>query len=415
MQIEVTELEPCKLAVHYEATASEIKDKRTEVLGAFKNAPVPGFRPGKAPMDAIRLHYVKQVDESLKRALAEDAYHNTLFEKKLRVHGAPRFNNLLLDGGKFICEFEVHTKPDFEAPAWKGIEIPKPHETHDANDVSAKMMQELRERLGDAIPFSDSDFVQNGDNVIVDYVGEVDGQKVDSLTVEGEMMTIGKSPLEGFDSNLLGMTVGEVREFDFKAPEGGLPSLSGKTVHFKVTLATGAKTIPAALDDEMAKKMGKADFKELQSFVAEAAFGRVASFNKMKVQESVAKKLVADVTIDVPSWMSLSEAQYLAQQSQLDWNNMIDGDREKFIDMARQNVKLSLVLDKIRETEPEAQLTDQEVFEIVKKNLAQTKVTATIDEVIQQMNRTGYLQILFSRIRDEHTMDHIVKQVKITE
>src|SRR5208282_3853896 len=123
MQIEVTELEPCKLAVHYEATASEIKDKRTEVLGAFKNAPVPGFRPGKAPMDAIRLHYVKQVDESLKRALAEDAYHNTLFEKKLRVHGAPRFNNLLLDGGKFTCEFEVHTKPDFEVPAWKDMEV----------------------------------------------------------------------------------------------------------------------------------------------------------------------------------------------------------------------------------------------------------------------------------------------------
>src|SRR5208282_3196146 len=187
------------------------------------------------------------------------------------------------------------------------------------------------------------------------------------------------------------------------------------TVHFEVTLSTGAKTVPAALDDEMAKKMGKADFQELKSFVAEAAFGRVASFNKMKVQEAVSKKLIADVKIEVPSWMSLSEAQYLAQQSQLDWNNMIDADREKFLDMARQNVKLSLVLDKIRETEPEAQLTDQEVFEIVKKNLAQTKVTATIDEVIQQMNRTGYLQILFSRIRDEHTMDHIVKQIKIAE
>ena len=415
MKIEVTELESCKLAVHYEADATEIKDKRTEVLGAFKNAPVPGFRPGKAPVDAIRLHYVKQVDESLKRALAEDAYHNTLFEKKLRVHGAPRFNNMLLDGGKFICEFEVHTKPDFEVPAWKDMEVPKPHETHDANDVAAKMMQELRERLGDAIPFSDNDFIQMGDNVVVDYVGEVDGQKVDSLSVEGEMMTIGKSPLEGFDNNLLGMTMGESREFDFRAPDGGLPSLSGKTVHFKVTLTTGAKTIPAALDDEMAKKMGKADLKELQAFVADAAFGRVASFNKMRVQEAVAKKLIADVKVEIPTWMSLSEAQYLAQQSQLDWNNMIDGDRERFLDMARQNVRLSLVLDQIRETEPEAQLTDQEVFEIVKKNLAQTKVTATIDEVIQQMNRTGYLQILFSRIRDEHTMDHIVKQVKVVE
>jgi hypothetical protein len=72
-------------------------------------------------------------------------------------------------------------------------------------------------------------------------------------------------------------------------------------------------------------------------------------------------------------------------------------------------------LDKIRESEPEAQLTDQEVFEIIKQNLANTKVNQSLDEVIQQMNKTGYLQILFSRIRDENTMDFIVKTVKLID
>ena len=60
-------------------------------------------------------------------------------------------------------------------------------------------------------------------------------------------------------------------------------------------------------------------------------------------------------------------------------------------------------------------MTDQEVFEIIKQNIAQTKVTQSLDEVIQQMNRTGYLQILFSRLRDEHTMDHIVKNIKLID
>src|SRR5277367_2697207 len=101
MQIEINEIEACKLSVHYEANALEIMDKRAEVQTAFKKAPVPGFRPGKASMDAIKLHYRQQIEESLKRALAEDAFHNTLFEKKLRPHGAPKFNSLLLDGGKF--------------------------------------------------------------------------------------------------------------------------------------------------------------------------------------------------------------------------------------------------------------------------------------------------------------------------
>jgi trigger factor len=415
MKIDITEMEPCKLLVHYEANFIEIGNKKEEVLNAFKKAPVKGFRPGHATMDSIKIEYKKQIDESLKRALAEEAYHNTLFEKKIRPHGAPKFNNLLLDGGKFSTEFEVHTKPEFVLLDWKNLEIPKPHEKHTTTEVAEKMMQELRERLGDAVPYSDTDFVQTGDNVIVDYEATVDGQKVDSLCAKGEMISVGKNPLAEFDNNLLGMLMGTTREFDYVAPEGGLPSLSGKTIHFTVILATGSKTIPCALDDEMAKKMGKNDFHELQEFVGQAAFARVSSFNRTQIQEAVSRRLVADTQVSVPTWMSLSEAQYLAQQAQLDWATMSDTDKEKFVGMAEKNVTLSLVLDQIRETTPETQLTDQEVFDIVKKNLANTQVTASVDEVIQQMNRTGYLQILFSRIRDEHTMDYIMKNVKLID
>lgn len=415
MQIDVTELEPCRLSVHYEANFLEISDKRAEVENAFKKAPVPGFRQGKATPEAIRVHYRQQIDDSLKRALAEDAFHNTLFEKKIRAHGAPRFNSLLLDGGKFTCDFEILAKPDFEIPAWKDMEIPKPHGQVESSVLAEKMMQELRVRLGEVSPYTDTDFVQNGDNIIIDYVGTVDGEKVDNLVAEGEMITIGNSPLAAFDSNLLGMSLDETREFDFVAPAQGLPSLAGKTVHFTVTLKMGSKTVPCALDDEMAKKMGKNTFAELQADVNQAAFARSANMAKMSTHEAVARRLVDSVTLSVPRWMSISEAQYLAHQSQMDWNTMVDGDREKLIEMAEQNVKLSLILDKIRESEPEAQLTDQEVFEIIKQNLANTKVTQSIDEVIQQMNKTGYLQILFQRIKDENTMDYIVKNVKLID
>ncbi len=415
MKIEVTELEPCKLSIHYEANFMEIGDKRAEIEQAFKKAPVPGFRDGKAGIEHIRAHYRKQIDDSLKRALAEDAFHNALFEKKLRPHGPPRFNDLFLDGGKFTCDFEVFTKPDFELPQWKDLEIPKPQAPMSVAELSEQMMQELRVRLGDVVPYSDTDFVQMGDNVILDYEGTIDGEKVETMCAQGEMVTMGKGPLQAFDSNLLGMTLGETREFDFTAPEGGLPSLSGKLIHFKVTLSMGSKIVPCGLDDELAKKMGKQDFADLQQYVSQAAFARVANMEKMNAHEAIARKLVDSTTVSVPNWMSLSEAQYLAHQSQMDWSVIPDVDKERLIEVAEQNVKLSLILDKIRETTPEAQLTDQEVFEIIKQNLANTRVTQNLDEVIQQMNKTGYLQILFSRIRDEFTMDHISKSVKLIE
>jgi trigger factor len=415
MQIEVTELEPCKLAIHYEADAGEILDKRAEIIRNFKKAPVPGYRPGKATLDAIKMYYRSQIEESLKRALAEDAYHNTLFEKKLRPHGAPKFNSAVMTDGKFLCEFEMATKPDFELAPFRNLEIPKPHEPMDAVTMTEKMLQELRIKFGEVNPYVEGDFIQSGDNVIIDYQGFLDGVKLENLCAQGEMLSIGNSQLANFDDNLLGMSLGETREFDITVPANGLPSLAGKTVHFVVTLNIGSKSIPCPLDDTLATKMGKKDFAELREFVHGAATGKVASNFKMQLNEAIAHKLVDANTLSVPNWLSLSEAQYLVHSAKMDWQTLSDIDKEKYLEMAEKNVKLSLILDKIREVEPEAQLSDQEVFDIIKHNLVKSQVKTSLDDVIKEMNRTGYLQILMSRLRDEHTLDFVTKTVRVIE
>lgn len=415
MQIEIKELEPCKLSIHYEADAEQILSKRSEVLKAFSKAPVPGFRPGRATVDAIKMHYRQQIEDSLKRSLIEDAYHNTLFEKKLRPHGAPKFNNVSFLEGKFVCEFEMFTKPDFELAPYTNMEIPKPAASMSVEEITQKMLQDLRLRFGEVSPYNENDFTENGDNVILDYEGSIDGEKVDSLTLQGEMLTVGQSKLPEFDSNLLGMKIGDVREFDMVVPKEGLPSLAGKNVHFKVTLSMGSKTVPCALDDALAEKMEKKSFVELREFVQNTALARSQHEFKTNLNDFVSQKLVADNTVAVPSWLTLSEAQYLAHNAKLDWATMRDLDKEKYLEMAEKNVKLSLILDRIREVEPEAQLSDREVLDIIKQNLLHTKMKVSIDEVIKEMNRTGYLQILFSRIRDEHVFDFLIKNSKIIE
>lgn len=415
MQIEITELDQCKLMVHYEIGAEAILNKRAEVINAFKKAPVSGFRPGKASVDAIKHQYKDQIEDALKRALAEDAYHNTLFEKKLRPHGAPRFNSMLMTNGKFVCDFELATKPDFTPAPFEGMEIPKPHQALSPTDVAQKIMQDLRVKFGESVPYDANDFVQMGDTVIVDYEGTIDGEKIENLSAQAEMVSIGGTQLFQFDENLLGMKIDESREFDLTVPETGLPSLAGKKVHFNVTLTVGSKNNPAPLNDELAVKIGKKDFAELQEAVNSAALGQVAANEKNSINDAINNRLVNDNDFQVPQWLALSEGQYLAHNSKLDWNVMTDPDKERFIEMGRKNVKLSLVLDRIRELRAEAQLSDQEIFEIVKQNLAKSPTKASLDDVIKEMNRTGYLQILFSRIRDEHTLDFVVKSAKIVD
>lgn len=415
MQIEVKELDYCKLMVHYKSDPEEILNKRGDVLNAFKKAPVPGFRPGKASTDAIKIHYREQIEESLKRALAEDAYHNTIFEKKLKPHGAPRFNSVLMLDGKFSCEFELFTKPDFELAQYKGMEIPKPHQETSELELTEKLLQDLRVRHGEVEPYSENHFVQNGDNIIIDYEGALDGVKVDNLSSVGEMLTVGSSPFPEFDQSLYGMRVGETRTFNLVVPSSGLPSLIGKTITFTVTLTMGSRANLHPLDDSLARKVGKETLDELRELARGAATSNFANMERTSVNNAITNRLVNDNNFIVPHWLALSEAQYLAHTAKLDWNTMQDLDKERFISMANNNVKLSIILEKIRDNEPDAQMTDREIFDIIRNNLLKNQSAEKVDESIKEMNKTGYLKILFARVKDEATLDFVLKNTKFLE
>ncbi len=421
MKINVTELEYCRYSVSAEADAKEISEKEKFVLQAFKKAPlvkksnIKGFRKGKGSLEAIKHQYKAQIEESLKRALAEDAYHNTLFEHKFRPHGGPRFSSFAFIDNKFACSFELNTKPDFELAPYKNMEIPKPHELVSPLEFAESMMQDLRSKCGNVEVFSDSDLVTKGDNVIINYEGFMDGNKNDNLSADGEMLTVGKSQLFSFDENLLGMRVDEVKEFDIISPKDGLPSLSDKTIHFKVMLTTASKTEPHPLDDSLAVKVGKKDFNELRTFVNSIAMARTSAAARTTITNVVSAKLVSDNSFVVPNWLALSEAQYLASSAKMVWETMPEIDKEKYLDVASKNVKLALILDKIREVEPEAQLTDQEVLSIIRQNLEKANSSTPVNDEIKNMQQTGYLQLLFSRIKDEHCLNFVVKSVKVIE
>jgi trigger factor len=415
MQINIKELEACRLEVECTVEPGEILEKRGEVLKAFKKAPVPGYRNGKAPVDAIKIYYKNQIEESLKRALLEETYNNSIYEKKLRVHGAPKFNSSEFKDSTFVCKFEILTKPDFELVEYKNMEVIRPHSPMTSVEVAEKIMQDLRIRFGNSEPFSETDFVQVGDKVIIDYNGFIDNEKVESLCAQGEMLNVGSSQLEDFDCNLFGMKVGETREFDLKVSENGLPSIAGKMVHFKVTLTMGAKITPAALDDELAKKLAKKDFSELRDFVSQTATSRLAEADKMALIQSVTNILIDKNKIDVPNWMVQSEAKYLANNSKVNWDEASELDKEKFIEMSEKNLKLTLILDKIREVDPEAQIADQEVFNIIKQNIAHSQTDKNPDDIIKEMTKNGYFQILFARIKDEFVLDFIMKNIKVID
>jgi trigger factor len=414
MQISINETSPCELTVHYECGSEQIDAKMADVLKSFEKAPVRGFRPGSKPsLDAIKMQYRQQINEALKRALAEQSFHDTLFEHNIKPLGTPNFTNLSLLANKFSCDFSLRKKPDFELQPYKDLTIPKQPMSQSINDMAQQMLQELRVKCGDVIPFTSDDTVQMGDSIVIDYQA-FDGEiSLDNLNGVQQTLVVGKIGLPGFDDALLGMKLDEERSFDILIPEGGLPSVVGKNIKFVVKLSSAAKITPCPLNDELAVRIGQKDYQALFDMITAAASNRHTEMLRSAHLKQLTAHLVADNQIAVPHWLTLSEAQYLAASAQLQWDALSIEDKERFLQAAEGNVKLSLILDKIREVEPEAQLSDYEVLEMVKQNAVKTGQDP--NQVLESLNTNGSLTILASRIRDEYTLDFVLKHTNITE
>lgn len=425
MQITVNEVDYCKILVQYESDTETVQTKKAEIINKFRNQKIPGFRPGHATTDAIKQHFRKEINEALKQELADDAVHNVIFEKNIKPFGRPTFSYANLEESylvaangesalpKFRCEFSLHVQPEFELKTYKEYDIPKPAGIIPSEELSQKMLQDLRTRYGETIAYQADDFVQMGDTIILDFETSLDGVPVESLTGTGEILNVGRINIPGFNESLLGMKPEETREFDLNMPDTYKEEYAGKTLHFKVKVTMGSKVQPAALDDELAKKIGLENFNTLLNQVQSTASNRVKELENNHYTDQISRRLIEAHDFRVPTWIATGEAQINARNAGQDWEAISDQDKEKHIDMAEKSIRLSLVLQKIRDNEPDAQLTDEEVFELAKKNIA--KYSPDPDKVIGEIYKNGHLPLLFNRIRDEHTLGFIQKTCKIIE
>jgi trigger factor len=415
MNIELNEKEYCKLFVKYEVDTEIVSKKRSDVMKKFKSYRVPGFRPGKASDDALVFHFKEQIDASLKNELYDDAFHNVINEKNIKPFGKPTFISAFLDNNRFTCEFEIDKQPDFELKEYKSFELPKYVNPISTEELTQKIVQELRTKNGNSVPFSENDFVQIGDSIIIDRKGfSGNGEEITAFAADGEIVNVGRINIPEFSENLLGMQIGEEREFTLNIPaDYSNADLAGKSVRAKVKLNMGSKTEPAALDDELAKKVGIPTIGELLQNAAAMADNRVSELTKINNMDQVSKRLLANHEFKIPDLIALEEARATTKNTNRNWDTLSDVDKALAINQAADSIKLSLVLTKVRENEPDAQLTDEEVLKTIRENLS--KYSQEPDKVLAEVFKNGHLPLLFSRVRDEATLDFIIKTSTIVE
>jgi len=449
MTVQTQEVEYCKLQVHYTADPDVVMEKREEAVDALKkaNVKVPGFRTPnnkkkKRPKSsrirvkngkkskkgtgknfrnteqferALKSYYKRQIDDTIVTELVSEGFDETLYETKIKPIGYPEVSNETLDGNNFSCDMLFMHKPDFELGEYKGFEIPAP-EVADPTDEAEKMAQDLRVQHGDVVAFEEDDFVQEGDSVTMDVSTEVDGENVESLTQQGLFYTLGQFTNEEFDNNLLGMKAGDQKTFAIKFPDEERinPDLRGKEAKFDVTVHMGTKKKPAPLDDTLAEKLGFKTYKELRESLQGTASNRRKVQRNIKLANQVVTRLVENHDFEVPSWLVLMESQRAARALGKEWDGLSDEEIKELNEDSKKQVKLSLILDSVRESEPEAVFSEGELVQKLQMNLLQ-QGHHNANQVIQQMHANGTLIGHIARLRDEATVQWIVDTCKVVE
>lgn len=341
-----------------------------------KHYNIPGFRKGHAPRKVIENMYGEGVFfEDAFEIVWGDAYDAALDEFELVAVDKPTLDIekiSLAEGVVFTAE--VQLKPEVTLGAYKGIEVEKPTYTVEDADVDREIEQE-REKNARFVGVERP--VENGDRVILDYSGSVDGVPFDGGTAEEQMLVIGSGTfIPGFEEQIIGMRAGEEKNITVTFPqEYHAENLAGKEAVFAVKVRdVHVKELPA-LDDEFAKDVSEFDTLEELRAAKRKTMEERAARNEKTARENLCIKAVCDAaTVEVPACMTDRQINYMLQDmayrlsmsgiSLEDYCKYTGTDlealRESYRTEAEARVKMQLVIEAVGKAEQIA-CTDEEL------------------------------------------------------
>ena len=220
-----------------------------------KNLNVPGFRKGHLPRPVFNQRFGEEaLYQDTLNALLPAAYEAAVKEAEIEVVAQPQFDVTSMEKGQdWTITAEVVTKPEVKLGEYKNLEVSVDvsKEVSDA-DVDAKIERE-RNNLAELVLKEDK--AANGDTVVIDFVGTVDGVEFDGGKGDNFSLELGSGQfIPGFEDQLVGHAAGETVEVNVTFPEDyQATDLAGKDAKFVTTIHEVKEKEVPALDDELAK------------------------------------------------------------------------------------------------------------------------------------------------------------------
>ena len=387
-----------------------------------KKVSVPGFRKGKVPRPLFEKRFgVEVLYEDALDLLLPDAYANAVKETGIEAVDQPEIDIEQLEKGKpFIFKATVTIKPEVELGEYKGLQVPAKDFTVKAEDIEEelKKMQQRQEVL-EAV---EEGTVEDGDQVIIDFEGSVDGELFEGGSAEGHTLKIGSGQfIPGFEEQVVGMAPEEEKEINVRFPdEYHAEELAGKEAVFRVKLHEIKRPSLPELDDDFAQDVSEFDtLDELKEDIENKLKEKAKAEEEKYIRNTLVELATANAAIDLPPVMIEHEIDHMvdhfAQQLRfqgitLEQYEAFTGQdraalREQFKEDAEKQVRSSLVLEAIGKAE--AIQVEKADIEAELQKLAE-QMQRDVDEVREILDKQGNIDSIRNQILVNKTIDLLV-------
>lgn len=426
MQVTETLKDGLKRAYTITVTAAELEAKVQEkLLEAQPEVEIKGFRKGKVPLAILK----KQFGQRLMGDAMQDAIDGAMKDHFDATGDRPALQpEVKMVGGETWAEGQdVVVEMSYEAlPPIPDVDAGKiALERLVVKAGEADVEEALTNLAGTAQSFEPKKKAQkakNGDQVVIDFKGSVDGDYFEGGSGEDYPLVLGSNSfIPGFEDQLIGAKSGEEVKVEVTFPESyGAAHLAGKAAVFECTVKEVREPKAAEIDDELAKKFGAEDLAALRGQIAERLEAEYKGASRAVLKRSLLDQLDAQVKFDLPSKLVEAEAAQIAHQLWHEENPDHHGHDHGSVEptdehkaLAERRVRLGLVLAEVGR-KAEVTVTDAEMTQAVlaaaRQYPGQERQFFEFVQKNQQMQ-----QQLRAPLYEDKVVDHIMGQATVTD
>ena len=304
MQVTETKSEGLLYEFSITVPADEIETVVTNRLNELKKtAKIPGFRPGKVPVQMLRKQYGPSImGEVLERTVGETS-QKAMDERELRPVAQPKIEIVKFeDGTDLEYTMAIEVMPTVEPMDFSKINLERMVVKADEEEIT-NALDRLANAHKTSEPVAKARKSKEGDFLVIDFVGKVDGEEFAGGKAEDYSLELGSgSFIPGFEDQLTGAKVGDHVEVNVKFPEEyGAEELAGKDAIFDVDVKELREGSPAVIDDELAKKAGIDDLETLKANIREEHEREFNEMARQRMKRTLLDELEDNHEFEVPA------------------------------------------------------------------------------------------------------------------